>query len=76
MPPPLHDGQLIYADGTKATIPQMAQDVGTFLDWVAHPHRVARTHTGLAVLIYLAGLTTLLALLKRRVWKRVKETRQ
>lgn len=76
MPPPLHDGQLIYADGTKATIPQMAQDVGAFLDWVAHPHRVARAHTGLVVLAYLAGMTVLLALLKRRVWKRVKETRQ
>ncbi|NVN02569.1 MULTISPECIES: cytochrome c1 [Asaia] len=76
MPPPLHDGQVTYADGTKATIPQMAQDVGAFLDWVAHPHREARSHTGLVVLIYLAGLGTLLALLKRRVWKRVKETRQ
>lgn len=76
MPPPLHDGQVTYADGTKATLPQMAQDVGAFLDWVAHPHRSARSHTGLAVLGYLAGLTVLLALLKRRVWKRVKENRQ
>jgi ubiquinol-cytochrome c reductase cytochrome c1 subunit len=29
MPPPLtSDGQVNYADGTKATVPQMAKDVG------------------------------------------------
>ena len=27
MPPPLADGQVTFDDGTKATIPQMAQDV-------------------------------------------------
>src|SRR5262249_9541313 len=34
MPPPLTaDGQLTYADGTKATVAQMARDVVTFLTW-------------------------------------------
>jgi len=74
MPPPLHDGQVKYVDGTAATLPQMAQDVSAYLDWVAHPHSVERTHIGLGVLAYLAVLTILLAIMKRRVWKRVKGT--
>ena len=38
MPPPLVDDAVRYADGTKATVPQMAHDVSSFLDWASHPH--------------------------------------
>ena len=31
MPPPLQDGRVTYADGTPATVEQMAHDVVTFL---------------------------------------------
>ena len=32
------DGAVTYADGTKATMPQMAHDVVTFLAWAAEPN--------------------------------------
>jgi len=34
MPPPLKDGMVTFADGTPATISQMAKDVSEFLNWV------------------------------------------
>ena len=47
MPPPLSaDGQIEYADGTKATKDQMARDVATFLTWTAEPKLEARRSTG------------------------------
>lgn len=74
MPQPLHDGQVKYADGTTATISQMANDVTAFLNWTARPHRQARHRTGIFVLAYLAGLAVLLGILKHRVWKRLKSS--
>ncbi len=69
MPPPLvAAGQVRYADGTPATVPQMAHDVASFLDWVAHPHAAARRRLGISVLAYLLLLIALLFLLKRRIW--------
>ncbi len=37
MPPPLMDGQVVYPDGTEATVSQMAKDVAVFLAWAAEP---------------------------------------
>ena len=68
MPPPLLDGQVRYADGTPATVPQMAHDVAAFLDWAAHPHAIARRRLGVSVVLYLLLLIVLLFLLKRRIW--------
>ncbi|EHH68862.1 cytochrome c1 [Gluconobacter morbifer] len=69
MPPPLHDGMLTYPDGTSATAKQMAADVATFLDSVAHPHWKERRKTGWLVLAYLALMAVLTFLLKRRIWR-------
>ncbi len=70
MPPPLvADGQVRYADGTPATVPQMAHDVASFLDWAAHPHAAARRRLGASVVLYLLLLIALLFLLKRRIWR-------
>ena len=38
MPPPLSDNAVTFADGTPATVPQMAHDVVTFLTWAAEPN--------------------------------------
>ena len=47
MPPPLvSDGQVTYADGTKATRLQMATDVSAFLMWAAEPKLENRKRTG------------------------------
>jgi ubiquinol-cytochrome c reductase cytochrome c1 subunit len=43
MPPPITaDGQVTYADGTPATVDQMAKDVSAFLLWAAEPNLQGR----------------------------------
>ena len=71
MPSPLVDGAVRYADGTPATVLQMAQDVSSFLDWAAHPHGNERRRIGVGVVCYLVLLAGLAFLLKRRVWSNV-----
>lgn len=73
MPPPLvADGQVTYADGTKATIDQMATDISAFLLWAAEPKLENRHRTGVAVLIFLLIATFLGFLAYRNVWSGVK----
>jgi ubiquinol-cytochrome c reductase cytochrome c1 subunit len=72
MAPPLFEGQVTYADGTKATVDQMARDVVTFLSWAAEPEMEQRKQMGVKVLFYLFILTFVLYLSKRKIWKRVK----
>jgi ubiquinol-cytochrome c reductase cytochrome c1 subunit len=72
MAQPLVDDQVTYADGTKATVDQMAKDVVTFLRWTAEPELEQRRRTGVATLIYLLILSGLAYLTYRRVWAGVK----
>jgi ubiquinol-cytochrome c reductase cytochrome c1 subunit len=73
MPPPLVlEGQVSYADGTKATVPQMAKDVAAFLTWTAEPKLVERKQIGWAVLGFLLFATTLAYLSYRQIWADVK----
>ncbi|MBV8970714.1 MAG: cytochrome c1 [Sphingomonadaceae bacterium] len=73
MPPPLSgDGQIEYADGTKATKDQMARDVATFLTWTAEPKLEARRSTGVAAVLFLAALSVLAYLSYVRVWADIK----
>jgi len=73
MPPPLvADGQVTYADGTKATVDQMAKDVAAFLTWTAEPKLEARHRAGLAVIIFLLIATTLAYLSYRNIWAGIK----
>ncbi len=68
MAPPLAEGAVDYADGTKATVEQMATDVAVFLSWAAEPELEARKNMGIKVLIFLIVLTALLFALKRKIW--------
>ena len=68
MPPPLSDDQVTYADGTKATVEQMAHDVVTFLTWVANPEMEQRKQIGVKVVLFLVLLTGLIYAVKRKVW--------
>ncbi len=72
MPPPLSEGVVTYQDGTPATVDQMAKDVVTFLQWAAEPEMEQRKLIGLRVLIFLGALTTMLYVIKRRIWRNVK----
>jgi ubiquinol-cytochrome c reductase cytochrome c1 subunit len=70
MPPPLvAEGQVTYADGTKATVDQMSQDVSAFLVWTAEPKLENRHRTGVAVLIFLLIATTLGYFAYQNIWR-------
>jgi len=71
MPPPLNDGGVVYADGTKADVAQMARDVTTFMSWAAEPEMEARKQMGIKAILFLIVLTGLLYAVKRKVWKGV-----
>jgi len=71
MPPPLSDGQVEFADGTQATVQQMAHDVASFLMWTAEPTLEVRKRTGVSAIIFLVALTLLLYASKRRIWAAV-----
>jgi ubiquinol-cytochrome c reductase cytochrome c1 subunit len=76
MPPPITaDGQVTYADGTNATVDQMAKDVSAFLNWTAEPTLENRHRTGIAVLIFLIVATALAYLSYRQIWATEKNRR-
>jgi ubiquinol-cytochrome c reductase cytochrome c1 subunit len=71
MPPPLSDGAVTYADGTKATVPQMAHDVATFLAWASEPTLDARHRTGVRVFLFLIVGVGIFYAAKRKIWSAV-----
>ena len=68
MGPPLDDDAVEYADGTKATVDQMAKDLVSFLAWAGDPYMETRKNMGIKVILFLIVLTFLLYLVKRKVW--------
>ena len=73
MPPPLtSNGQVSYADGTPATVDQMAKDVSAFLVWTAEPNLEGRHAAGIAVAIFLLFATILGYLAYRQTWYEAK----
>jgi ubiquinol-cytochrome c reductase cytochrome c1 subunit len=71
MPPPLHDGQLEYDDGTQATVDQMSRDVVQFLSWASSPEMETRKQMGVKVVLFLCLLTGLTIAIKKKIWKDV-----
>lgn len=73
MPSPLvADGQVTYADGTPATVDQMAKDLSAFLVWTAEPKLENRHRAGVGVIIFLLIATILGYMAYRNVWANVK----
>ncbi len=73
MPPPLtSNGQVSYADGTPASVDQMAKDVSAFLVWAGEPKLESRHAAGLAVSIFLAFATVLGYFAYRQLWYSAK----
>jgi len=68
MPAPLNPDQVQYADGTPATVEQMARDVTTFLAWAAEPELEQRRAMGVKVILFLTILAGLAYAVKRKVW--------
>ncbi|WBV42650.1 cytochrome c1 [Pseudoroseomonas cervicalis] len=65
------DGQVTYADGTRATVDQMTRDVSTFLAWAAEPELETRRAMGVRVILFLIILGGLTYAVKRKVWANV-----
>lgn len=72
MAPPLNDEGVEYADGTIATVEQMASDVTEFLAWSSDPKMEQRKAAGLMTMLYLSILAILLWFSYKRVWKDVE----
>jgi cytochrome c1 len=71
MPPPLSDGVITYADGTKPTLDNYARDVSAYLMWAAEPKLEERHKTGARVMIFLLVFAVIMYLAKRTVWARL-----
>jgi ubiquinol-cytochrome c reductase cytochrome c1 subunit len=71
MPPPLADNAVTFADGTKATVQQMAHDVATFLSWASEPNLDTRHRVGVQVFLFLIVGVGIFYAAKRKIWSAV-----
>jgi ubiquinol-cytochrome c reductase cytochrome c1 subunit len=72
MPPPLHGGDVTFADGTPNTLPQEAKDVAAFLVWAGEPNLENRHAAGVAVSVFLLFASILAYLAYRQTWRDAK----
>ncbi len=72
MPNVLNPDQVAYADGTSATVEQMARDVTTFLAWAAEPELESRRAMGVRIVLFLIVLGGLTYAVKRKIWADLK----
>jgi ubiquinol-cytochrome c reductase cytochrome c1 subunit len=70
MPPPLSEGAVSFADGTPATVDQMAKDVAQFLAWTSEPHLEERHETGFKVMVFLIIMAGVMYGVKKKIWSR------
>lgn len=73
MAPPLFDEMVEYADGTEASVHQMAYDVANFMAWASDPTMQERKEMGLRVMIFMFVFVILLYYTNKRIWKKVKK---
>jgi ubiquinol-cytochrome c reductase cytochrome c1 subunit len=71
MPPPLSPNAVTFADGTPATVPQMAHDIVTFLTWAAEPNLDERHRAGFKVFFFLIVAAGVFYAAKRKIWSRI-----
>jgi ubiquinol-cytochrome c reductase cytochrome c1 subunit len=71
MAPPLSEGAVEYADGTEASVDQMARDVTTFLTWASEPSLEQRRSIGIKVILFLLVFAGVLFAAKRKIWSDV-----
>ena len=71
MAQPLDEGYVDYDDGTQNTLPQLAEDLTTFLVWSAEPELEERKRIGIKVLLFFIIAGALVYLVKIRLWRKV-----
>ncbi|MGE3622286.1 MAG: cytochrome c1 [Bdellovibrionales bacterium] len=72
MPPPLNEGAVSFADGTPATVEQMARDVTQYLAWASEPHLEERHETGFKVILFLVIFAGIAYAVKKKVWSKLR----
>lgn len=72
MAQPLYEGMVEYADGTEATVDQMARDITSFLTWAAEPSLDERHELGFKVLVFLGIWLIIMFFSNRKVWAVLK----
>ena len=73
---PLSADIVEYADGTPATVDQMAKDVSAFLMWTAEPKLADRKGAGARNFLFVALLAVLLYLTNKKLWAGVKKRKK
>ena len=71
MAQPLDEGYVDYDDGTENTLPQLAEDITTFLVWSAEPELEERKKLGIKVLLFFIVLGSIVFIVKNRLWREI-----
>lgn len=72
MAQPLYGDDVVYADGTEATVEQQAMDVAAFLMWAAEPKMMARKQAGFVAVLMMVILGSLLYVTNKTIWRPIK----
>ena len=72
MPQPLYGDDVIYQDGTEASLEQVVLDLVTFLTWTSMPELESRKSAGVKVIFFLFFMTFFLFLSYRKIWSKLK----
>ncbi len=71
MAPPLDEGYVDYDDGTENTLPQLSEDVTTFLVWSAEPELEVRKNLGIKVILFFIIFGIFIYISKKRLWREI-----
>ena len=71
MAQPLDDEYVDYDDGTNNSLPQLAEDVVTFLAWSAEPELEVRKKLGIRSILFFVVIGFLFYFVKIRLWKNI-----
>jgi len=71
MAQPLDEAYVDYDDGTENTLPQLAEDITTFLVWSAEPELEERKKLGIKVILFFIILGSIVFVVKNRLWRKI-----
>jgi len=71
MAQPLDEGYVDYDDGTENSLPQLAEDITTFLVWSAEPELEERKKLGIKVILFFIVLGSIVFIVKNRLWRQI-----
>ncbi len=71
MAQPLDEDYVDYDDGTENTLPQLAEDITTFLVWSAEPELEERKKLGIKVILFFIVLGSIVFIVKNRLWRAI-----